>query len=89
MLDTNTQNNPRGDYHIERDIAVLSTEVKNIRGDLDEIKELLKNAASQSVSKEDLETKLDPIRRIVYLMTGSVMLSFVSALTALIWKSVR
>lgn len=74
------------DYRLERDIAVLSTEVKNIRNDLDEIKDLLKNAASKYVSGEELETKLDPIRRIVYGMTGTVLLAFIGSVVALVWR---
>lgn len=81
------EKSPARDYHIERDIAVLSTEVKNIRGDLDEIKELLKSAANKYVSGEELESKLDPIRRITYGMTGTILLSFIGAVVALVWKT--
>lgn len=75
------------DYRLERDIAVLSTEVKNIRNDLDEIKDLLKAAANKYVSGEELEIKLDPIRRIVYGMTGTVLLAFIGSVVALVWKT--
>lgn len=75
------------DYRLERDIAVLSTEMKNVRSDLDEIKVLLKGASDQSVTKRELEDKIDPIRRIVYTMTGAVLLAFVSAVVALVWKT--
>lgn len=75
------------DYRLERDIAVLSTEVKNIRNDLDEIKDLLKTAANKYVSGDELEIKLDPIRRIVYGMTGTVLLAFVGCVIALVWRT--
>jgi hypothetical protein len=75
------------DYRIERDIAVLSTEVKNIRKDLDDIKELLKVAANRYVSSDELENKLDPIRRIVYGMTSAILLAFIGCVIALVWKT--
>ena len=78
---------PERDYHIERDIAVLSTEVKNIRGDLDEIKDLLKTAANKYISIEEFESRLDPIRRITYGMTAAVLLSFIGCVVALVWKT--
>lgn len=77
------------DYRLERDIAVLSTEVKNIRKDLDDIKELLKVAANRYVSSDELENKLDPIRRVVYGMTSAILLAFIGSVITLVWKTVN
>lgn len=63
------------------ELAVLATELRQIRKDLDDIKTILSKASDQFVTRSEFE----PVRNLIYGIVATVLLSFIGGLTALLW----
>jgi len=64
------------------ELAVLATELRQIRKDLDDIKGILSRSTEQFVTRAEFE----PVRNLVYGIVAAVLLAFIGGLTAILWN---
>lgn len=74
-------------------IAVMNENIKQIKDDVTEMKTTVRrieeDATHRYVSKEEFDTKIKPIEKIVYGMVGLVLISFFTAVVTFFIRSGR
>ena len=61
---------------------LMAKDIADIKSDIQEIKEVLKNLGSKFVTKQEFS----PVKAIAYGMVGAILLAFLGGVVALVWK---